>query len=328
MFRLARNTIAKFPGLSAVAAVRSVLHLSQTRVGQALVVGGATIATVTFASDRLSASAPDYAKVRAAIESILDDDSHDDGSYGPIFVRLAWHASGTFDKNTQTGGSGTGASMRFGSESKWGANAGLQKARDRLEIVKKQFPGISYADLWTLAGAVAIESMGGPVIPWRPGRVDCMETTVPKLPDGLLPDASQGPQHLRDIFYRMGLDDREIVALSGAHTLGRCHPTSSGYVNPWTNAPTTFSNLYFQDLLSKKWKPKKWKGKHQYEDPTGTLMMLPADLSLLADKEFHKFVELYAKDEKVFFDDFAKAFSKLMELGVKFPEPKPWYKLW
>lgn len=50
---------------------------------------------------------------------------------------------------------------------------------------------------------------------------------------------------LRQVFGRMGFGDREIVALSGAHALGRCHATASGYVGPWTPSPTTFNNLYF-----------------------------------------------------------------------------------
>jgi cytochrome c peroxidase len=56
----------------------------------------------------------------------------------------------------------------------------------------------------------------------------------------------------------------------------------------------------------------------QFEDSTGALMMLPADLALVLDPEFKKYVELYAKDQNAFFADFAKAFSKLLELGVKF----------
>ena len=51
----------------------------------------------------------------------------------------------------------------------------------------------------------------------------------------------------------MGFTDQEIVALSGAHSLGRCHPDRSGFKGPWTNSPTTFSNLYFQELLNTKW---------------------------------------------------------------------------
>eukprot|EP00775_Hariotina_reticulata_P013829 gene13829-13948_t len=262
----------------------------------------------------------DYAGVRKAIENLLDDDNYDDGSYGPVFVRLAWHESGTYDKATSSGGS-TGATMRFAPEADYGANKGLDIARDRLEQVKKQFPWISYADLWTLAAVVAIEGMGGPTIPWRPGRSDLADGTHCG-PDGRLPDASLGAGHVRDIFGRMGFDDNEMVALVGAHCLGRCHADRSGYVGPWTNAPTTFSNLYFQELVNNKWRKKKWNGPLQYEDKSGQLMMTPADMALLWDRKFKKYVDLYAKDEEAFFKDFAAAFTKLIENGVNFPELK------
>ena len=138
------------------------------------------------------------------------------------------------------------------------------------------------------AGVVAVEEMGGPSVPWAPGRTDALDGSACP-PDGRLPDASQGAAHVRDIFYRMGFDDREIVALSGAHTLGRCHADRSGFVGPWTNAPTTFSNLYFVELTEDKWRPKKWAGPAQYEDAaTGTLMMLPTDMALLWDRKFKK----------------------------------------
>ena len=64
-------------------------------------------------------------------------------------------------------------------------------------------------------------------------------------PDGRLPDAKQGHEHLRDIFYRMGFVDKEIVALSGAHALGRAHPDRSGFDGPWTKEPLIFDNSYF-----------------------------------------------------------------------------------
>jgi cytochrome c peroxidase len=97
--------------------------------------------------------------------------------------------------------------MRFDPEAGHGANAGLGVARAFLEPIKKKFPWISYADLYTLSGAVAIEEMGGPVIPWAPGRSDAADGAACP-PDGRLPDAAQGASHLRDIFYRMGFDDR------------------------------------------------------------------------------------------------------------------------
>jgi cytochrome c peroxidase len=155
----------------------------------------------------------DYQAVYNAIAEKLEDSDYDDGSYGPVLVRLAWHAAGTYDKNTKTGGS-NGATMRFKPESAHGANAGLAVARDLLEDVKKKFPKISYSDLWSLAGVVAIQEMGGPTIPWKPGRSDAVSAES-CTPDGRLPDAAQGNDHLRAIFYRMGFNDQEIVALSG-----------------------------------------------------------------------------------------------------------------
>jgi cytochrome c peroxidase len=119
----------------------------------------------------------------------------------------------------------------------------------------------------------------------------------------------------------MGFNDQEIVALSGAHALGRCHTDRSGYSGPWTFAPTTFSNGYFKALLEEKWVKKKWDGPLQYVDKkTGSLMMLPSDLALLSDRSFRKYVDMYAKDEQLFFKDFAAAFQKLEELGVPFKD--------
>lgn len=80
----------------------------------------------------------DYQKVYNEIAARLEEkDDYDDGSYGPVLVRLAWHASGTYDKETGTGGS-NGATMRFAPEGDHGANAGLVAARDFLEPVKRQ----------------------------------------------------------------------------------------------------------------------------------------------------------------------------------------------
>ena len=89
----------------------------------------------------------------------------------------------------------------------------------------------------------------------------------------------------------------------------------SSYVGPWTPTPTTFNNLYFTLLLGLKWVPDEKAAKFQYKDPSGKLMMLPSDLVLIEDGDFKKYVEIYAKDKKRFFTDFAVAFQKLEELG-------------
>lgn len=80
-----------------------------------------------------------YQQVYDAIaKKLQDEDNYDDGSYGPVLVRLAWHASGTYDAETKTGGS-NGATMRFAPEGDHGANAGLKAARDFLEPIKGTF---------------------------------------------------------------------------------------------------------------------------------------------------------------------------------------------
>jgi cytochrome c peroxidase len=84
---------------------------------------------------------------------------------------------------------------------------------------------------------VAIESAGGPTIPYRLGRED-MASGATSPPEGRLPDANKGThsrniQHIRQVFSRLGFNDRETVALLGAHALGRCHTNASGYWGPW-----------------------------------------------------------------------------------------------
>jgi catalase (peroxidase I) len=229
-------------------------------------------------------------------------------------VRLAWHAAGTFDAKDGSGGT-NGATMRYEPESTDNANSGLHIVRNILLPVQEQYPNLSFADLWTYAGACAIEFMGGPSVPHNFGRIDHADNL--KCPaNGRLPDASKGAQHLRDVFYRMGFTDREIVALSGAHTLGRCHVERSGYDGAWTRHPLKFDNQYFKNLLNLEWKPKKWDGPLQFEDETGELMMLPTDLAIRDDAQFRVFAEMYAKDEQLFFKDFAEAFGKLIANGV------------
>jgi len=280
----------------------------------AAIVGASTF---TGGVEPAIAAAPDYAGAKAALKEMIAADP----DVGPTMVRLAWHSSGTYDKMSKTGGSG-GGTIRFKEELAHGGNAGLDKLVAKLEPVHEKFSAVSYADLYTLAGATAIEAAGVPV-PWKAGRVDAM-TPDAVTPDGRLPDASKGndPQKtaaaLRmDVFYRMGFDDREIVALSGAHALGRCHPDASGYSGPWSPTPYTLNNAYFNLLLYNTWTLKEWDGPMQFEDPSGKLMMLPSDLVLIQDKKFRPFVQEYAKSNTLFVKDFTAAYTKLTELGTK-----------
>ncbi|KAA1471769.1 cytochrome c peroxidase [Dentipellis sp. KUC8613] len=320
--KAAKSNFALFAGLGAitVGGIAFYLYSSDTLATTAKSGAQAAKVAVNFVPTKA-----DYQKVYNRIAESLDADDYDDGSYGPVVVRLAWHSSGTYDKASNTGGSNY-ATMRFAPEALHGANNGLNVARDHMEKIKKEFSWISYGDLWTLGGVAALQEMGGPKIPWRPGRIDGEAKDV--TPDGRLPDATQGASHLRDIFGRMGFNDQEIVALSGAHALGRCHVDRSGFDGPWTFSPITLTNDYFRLLVDEKWIWRKWNGPKQYTDKTtGTLMMLPTDYVLTQDKSFKKWVKAYAADEELFFKDFAKAVSTLFELGVpesQFVTSEPW----
>ncbi|KAH9735499.1 L-ascorbate peroxidase 2 [Citrus sinensis] len=190
----------------------------------------------------------------------------------PIILRLAWHSAGTYDVNTKTGGPfGT---IRHPDELAHEANNGLDIAVRLLEPIEQQFPILSYADFY-------------------------QDKSDPP-PEGRLPNATKGSDHLRDVFGHMGLSDKEIVVLSGGHTLGRCHKERSGFEGPWTNNPLIFDNSYFKELLS---------GEKE------GLLQLPSDKALLEDPVFRPLVEKYAADEDAFFADYAEAHLKLSELG-------------
>ncbi|KAH3668434.1 hypothetical protein OGAPHI_002188 [Ogataea philodendri] len=257
-------------------------------------------------------------------KKLIDEDDYDDGSYGPILVRLAWHCSGTYDQNDPSknkGGSYAGT-MRFQKEQDDPENAGLKTAQDFLEPFKTKYPELSYGDLWTLGGVVSIQELGGPKIKWRPGRKELGLDAVP--PYHRLPHApEEEPDYVRSVFHnRLGFTDQEMVCLIGVgHALGRCHTNASGFDGPWTFSPTMVTNDFFKLLLDEDWKVRDWNGPKQYTDSkTKSLMMLPTDMALKTDSKFREYVELYAKDEEKCMKDFADVFSRLLELGIKFPD--------
>ncbi|WVZ85718.1 hypothetical protein U9M48_032609 [Paspalum notatum var. saurae] len=247
-------------------------------------------------------------------------------------VRLGWHDSGTYDKNIEEWPQRGGAngSLRFDVELKHGANAGLINALKLIQPIKDKYPSITFADLFQLASATAIEEAGGPTISMKYGRAD---VTGPEQcpPEGKLPDAgpSSPADHLREVFYRMGLDDKEIVALSGAHTLGRSRPERSGWGKPetkytkngpgapggqsWTAEWLKFDNSYFKEIKEKR---------------DQDLLVLPTDAALFEDPGFKVYAEKYAEDQDAFFKDYVEAHAKLSNLGAKFEPPQVSVSIW
>ena len=124
-------------------------------------------------------NALDYTALKADITALMTDSQPwwpaDYGHYGPFFIRMAWHAAGTYRTGDGRGGANSGQ-QRFAPLNSWPDNGNLDKARRLLWPVKQKYgKNISWADLFILAGNVGIESMGGPVFGFGGGRADVFE---------------------------------------------------------------------------------------------------------------------------------------------------------
>jgi L-ascorbate peroxidase len=206
--------------------------------------------------------------------------------HAPAHLRLAFHDAGTYDAHTRSGGAHGGIhlveELRRSENTEWG-----HACIELLAEVKARYPTVSWADLIAVGGAAAVQKCGGPVIEIGLGRTDA---TVP-APSHRLPAGYEGAGMLKAIFARMGLGGRDLVALSGAHTLGHAQR------RPFTADQSVFSNTYFIQVLA------------QHD------ALLSTDRALLHDPELRHYVELYATDEARFLADFADAFRRLTWLG-------------
>jgi catalase-peroxidase len=206
----------------------------------------------------------DLDAVTADLHALMTDSQDwwpaDYGHYGPLFIRMAWHAAGTYRIADGRGGAGTGA-QRFAPLNSWPDNGNLDKARRLLWPIKQKYgDSLSWADLLVLTGNVALESMGFKTFGFAGGRADIWEPEAeiywgsegkwladerysgerdlanplaavqmgliyvnPQGPNGT-PDPVASARDIRDTFARMAMNDEETVALvAGGHTFGKCH---------------------------------------------------------------------------------------------------------
>ena len=209
----------------------------------------------------------DYQALKKDLHDLMTDSQEwwpaDYGHYGPFFIRMTWHAAGTYRTSDGRGGGGTG-DQRFAPLNSWPDNGNLDKARRLLWPIKQKYGNkISWADLFILTGNVAIESMGGKTFGFSGGRADIwsppediywgkeeewldnkrysgdreLEMPLgavqmgliyvnPQGPDGK-PDPLASARDIRETFARMAMNDEETVALTaGGHTFGKAHGAS------------------------------------------------------------------------------------------------------
>ena len=209
----------------------------------------------------------DYQALKKDLNDLMTDTKDwwpaDYGHYGPFFIRMTWHAAGTYRTSDGRGGGGTG-DQRFAPLNSWPDNGNLDKARRLLWPIKQKYGNkISWADLFILTGNVAIESMGGKTFGFSGGRADIwsppediywgkenewlenkrysgdreLEMPLGAVQMGLIYVNPQGPdgnpdplasaRDIRETFARMAMNDEETVALTaGGHTFGKAHGAS------------------------------------------------------------------------------------------------------
>ena len=209
----------------------------------------------------------DYQALKKDLNDLMTDTKDwwpaDYGHYGPFFIRMTWHAAGTYRTSHGRGGGGTG-DQRFAPLNSWPDNGNLDKARRLLWPIKQKYGNkISWADLFILTGNVAIESMGGKTFGFSGGRADIwsppediywgkenewlenkrysgdreLEMPLGAVQMGLIYVNPQGPdgnpdplasaRDIRETFARMAMNDEETVALTaGGHTFGKAHGAS------------------------------------------------------------------------------------------------------
>nr|WP_315205923.1 catalase/peroxidase HPI [uncultured Albidiferax sp.] len=348
----------------------------------------------------------DYKALKADLVKLMTDSQDwwpaDFGHYGPQFVRMAWHAAGTYRTQDGRGGGGRGQ-QRFAPLNSWPDNVNIDKSRRLLWPIKQKYgQSISWADLFILTGNVALESMGFRTFGFGGGRADvwepdmdvnwgaettwlatdkrfsgdpaerALDSNLAATHMGLIYVNPEGPnasgdylaaaKDIRTTFYRMAMDDEEIVALiAGGHTFGKAHgaapeshkgpepegagieaqglgwhsnfgsghgkdTVSSGLEVTWTTTPAQWGNNYFENLFKFEWE--------LTHSPAGAKQWVATNApEIIPDAhipgKFHKPTMLTTDLTMRFDPEFGKISKRFHEDPQAFAEAfaRAWYKL-
>ncbi|CAB4266766.1 unnamed protein product [Prunus armeniaca] len=246
-----------------------------------------------FAAKAVESDLSEYELVKEEIRKVVTK-----GKAAGV-LRLVFHDAGTFQVDENSGGMNGSVIYELDRPENKGLKSPfkiLEKAKSEVDTVQP----VSWADMISVAGAEAVSICGGPIIQVSLGRLDSNLILKENFLQNLWMPCSEAKLSnkrlfvssymLKDTFFNL---TQELVALSGAHTIG----------NKGFGSPTVFDNTYFKILLEK--------------PSSGSMIGLPSDRALAKDDECLRWITKYAEDQDVFFEDFKKAYVKLVNSGAR-----------
>ncbi|MEW5301240.1 MAG: hypothetical protein WDW36_004111 [Sanguina aurantia] len=229
-----------------------------------------------------------------------------------------------------------GGWLQFPAEAANFRSAGISDALAVLAAIKVAYPCITFADLSSLAGSIAVEISGGPAIAWYPGRLDSL-LPGPASPQfsTRIPDAMFNAAGVSYFYTNVGLTIRESTVFNGGgHSIGGADPTQSGWngvFTPYGDAWPTPTNRYFTDLVNLNWRvdnstptadnrlqfmPDSNDINITTDGQGGTIIRLPSDIAFKDSNVLLEWSKVYANDPALFENDFTRTVQRYQQMGA------------
>lgn len=219
-------------------------------------------------------------------------------NFAALWIRAVFHEAGTFDPQDTTNPGGPDGSLMY--TFNMTENSGLEDTLTPRFVPNKN--GTTNADLMALGGVISVKHCGGPDIPFRTGRLDVNPAAVNFSNVNRLPRGDERLSTAKAKLLRLGLSPVDITVLvTGSHSMGGLHGRHSPTLTdkefvPFDDTPGVFDNNVFKKTLI-------------------GYCPVPVDCDIANDPEMRPFVELFARDQNAFFNQYAISFQKLIELS-------------